>query len=166
MQVQLRKSDLGLLSHDQYFHIASMIHKNRQLTAGFFLSGHSLLQLMVQFCVVRSLAVISLPLPVADSSIFQGERRGTGIVYVISGCPAIKGRIEGRAGPAVIAGLVKTGIARDIGCFLAVIHEVFVVPAFKNTVRHAPLGNDLGFGHAYEPVENLLIGCRRVGYTS
>lgn len=97
-------------------------------------------------------------------ALLEGKGRGAGIVDVVSRCATIVRGIERGAWPSPVW-LVKAGVSRDVGRFLARINEVLVFPAFERAVRDAPYGNDLVFRVTDESVKNLLIGCRRVGGT-
>ena len=117
------------------------------------------------FLLFRRLAVISLPLPVDHFSLPEGKGRGTGIMDVVSRRSAVERGIERGAGPSPVSGLVKAGVAGDVGGFLARIDKILVFPAFEDPLRDAPDGNDLLFGVADEGIENLFVGRCRVGGT-
>lgn len=95
----------------------------------------------------------------------EGEGRGAGIVHVVSRCAAIVRRIERGAWPSPVSGLVKAGVAGDVGGFLACVNEVLVFPAFEDAVRNAPYGDDLVFRIADKSTEYLFVGCRCIGGT-
>ncbi len=126
----------------------------------FFISPSSFRTVL--FLFFRRLAIIALPLPVDHFSLLEGKGRGAGIVHVISRCAAIVRRVERRAWPSPV-GLVKAGVSRNVGGFLARVNKVFVFPAFERAVGNSPDGNDLLFRVADKGVEYLFIGCRRVG---
>lgn len=115
------------------------------------------------FLLFRRLAVISLPLPVNHFSLLEGKCRGTGIMNVVSRRSAIEWRIERGAGPSPVSGLVKAGVSRNVGGFLARVNEVFIVSAFERAVGNSPYRNDLLFRVADKGVEYLFIGRCRVG---
>ena len=116
------------------------------------------------FLLFRCLAVISLPLPVDYLALPEGKGRGAGIVDIVSRCATIVRGIERGAWPSPVW-LVKAGVSRNVGRFLARINEVPVFPAFERAVGNSPDGYDLLFRVADEGIEDLFVGCRRVGGT-